>query len=221
MMMPAMPHHRCGSIRLIAPRIRGGFTHGWMWSVSAVFATTIVLLPLLGGIVLATTPAARFLAASGVKEVRYERSGCFGWCPAYSLTFGADGHARYEGGAFVAERGVFETAFAPRRFARFADALFRRGFFTARDQRVYLADAPSTTIVIAFKDGRTATTHGFNDVAGDDIADDLYAAGYFIDGFAVNLCGWHRVAPPAAPAPPGPFTPISMAPCRAGTTAPR
>lgn len=44
----------------------------------------------------------------GAPEVYFDRSGCFGPCPAYTVIFYADGRARYTGKSNVDSVGVYE-----------------------------------------------------------------------------------------------------------------
>lgn len=57
------------------------------------------------------------------EEIRYETSPCFGKCPVYTLTVGADGRTTFEGKAHTAVTGTRVFDVGPSGFRQFAEAL--------------------------------------------------------------------------------------------------
>jgi hypothetical protein len=165
---------------LVAP------SFAWAFTVAALALTSTALLGY--GIVWANSLQARYLGGADVTRITLDRTGCYGTCPAYTLSLGADGSATYEGRAFVAARGRFEAQIAPSVFLRLAAALARRGLRDPRPRGLYIADAPRTTISLHFETGSPVATPFFAGASSDD----LWEAAMLIDGVAAHLCPWRR-----------------------------
>ncbi|HMS03660.1 MAG TPA: DUF6438 domain-containing protein, partial [Gemmatimonadaceae bacterium] len=80
------------------------------------------------------------------------RTGCFGSCPAYTVTIEGSGEVTWQGEAYVAQRGAARRRIEPSAVTALLDRARAAGFFDLKD--VYRAD---------ITDGATYTvtiTHG-------------------------------------------------------------
>ncbi len=71
-------------------------------------------------------------------------------------------------------------------------------------------DAPSTWIMITFKNGKTATTRSY----GQD--EDVWATAMMLEGAASHLCGWRPTERAAAKPERESYSPIRIEPCPSG-----
>jgi len=96
---------------------------------------------------------------SGALLLRLERTGCFGWCPAYVIEVDTDGTVRYIGNNDVITLDSASATLAPAELAELRDALDRADFAN-RSVRCCdcqgITDMPSATITVA--DGRPPKT---------------------------------------------------------------
>jgi hypothetical protein len=94
-------------------------------------------------------------APSGPVTITLQRTVCFGFCPAYTVTISGDGAVTYNGERFVnvqgEQRAQIPAADVQRLLQRF-DAI---GFDRLRDEyRAQVTDLPTTTITLT-RNGRT------------------------------------------------------------------
>lgn len=83
------------------------------------------------------TPPAR--AMNGFERLRLERSGCYGWCPAYAITLESRGQITFEGFHFVRERSGTAVV-GPGRVNAVLDALETTKFRELREHYETTAD---------------------------------------------------------------------------------
>ena len=62
--------------------------------------------------------------------IRMERTGCFGSCPAYTVTIHGDGRLEYDGKGHVREKGPQEGSVAPDTIKALAKEFAKAKFFT-------------------------------------------------------------------------------------------
>lgn len=102
-------------------------------------------------------------AAPAISRIGLERTPCFGTCPDYLVTLGADGAATYHGGRFAPRHGDYRADVPAAEFARVASRLGERGFFamdSAYTQNV--TDLPSATLTVTSATGNHAVMcYGF------------------------------------------------------------
>lgn len=102
-------------------------------------------------------------AAPVITRVVLERTPCFGTCPDYVVTLGADGAASYHGGRFAPRQGDYRSSVPATEFARLASRLGERGFFamdSAYTQNV--TDLPTFTLTVTTSAGGHAVIcYGF------------------------------------------------------------
>jgi hypothetical protein len=72
---------------------------------------------------------ARRQAALPYKTISIDRSGCYGACPTYTVTFNRDGSAEMDARAYLPRLGHFVGKIRVTTFARICYALDRMGFF--------------------------------------------------------------------------------------------
>jgi hypothetical protein len=99
-----------------------------------------------------SVPAFEDLDPSTV-EVRLDRSGCYGWCPDYSIVIAGDGTVRYTGRSYVQAVGEREYHI-PREALRDLVALCeRQKFFELKlNCSVIVTDVPSTVLRLKLGD---------------------------------------------------------------------
>jgi Domain of unknown function (DUF6438)/Ankyrin repeat len=85
----------------------------------------------------------------GQLEMRLERTGCFGTCPAYNVTVLGDGTVRYCGRAFVLISGAHVAHIQPEAVSQLLEDFRRAHFLAARSHYVYPAtDLPTFVITL-------------------------------------------------------------------------
>lgn len=99
-------------------------------------------------------PPSRTFPEGSLADTRVvlSRTGCFGSCPAYTVTIEGSGEVTWQGEAYVAQRGAARGSIEPSAVAALLDRARAAGFFDLKD--VYRAD---------ITDGATYTvtiTHG-------------------------------------------------------------
>ncbi|HSB88454.1 MAG TPA: DUF6438 domain-containing protein [Anaerolineales bacterium] len=88
-------------------------------------------------------------------QVTIERGPCFGACPVYNLTVGADGSVEYEGIRFVGVEGVRTTRLSEDEVKALVAAVVTADFFRLADRyEVQVTDLPSIDTTVTM-DGRT------------------------------------------------------------------
>lgn len=82
-------------------------------------------------------------------EITLQRTVCYGWCPAYTLTLRGDGHGHYAGRACVSEIGDIEFQFDPVIISELLDRFEKLDFFSMNhDDCVLVDDAPSDIVTL-------------------------------------------------------------------------
>jgi Domain of unknown function (DUF6438) len=124
---------------------------------------TTGLVPLL--IVCATTSVARRGPAdssststirSGRELLTFERTACFGTCPAYKLVLFEDRRVRYEGSLYVKDRGPVEARIAPSAMAKVQSNLQRASTLPSDCCNCYgMTDMPAVTMTFRVTGGGT------------------------------------------------------------------
>lgn len=113
------------------------------------------LLAFFGGLALAACAPVETPASEGPVVITLQRTVCFGFCPAYTVSIASDGAVTYAGERFVNVQGEqhaqIPAADVARLIARF-DAI---GFDTLRDEyRAHVTDLPTYTVTLT-RNGRT------------------------------------------------------------------
>lgn len=94
-----------------------------------------------------------------------ERTGCFGWCPIYTLTIFRDGIVAYEGEAYVKAKGKVTGHLAPEQI-RALDELFQRNrYVDLRDAytEYETTDLPSVNTSYAARGKTKSISHYLGD----------------------------------------------------------
>jgi Domain of unknown function (DUF6438) len=79
--------------------------------------------------------------------LQYFASGCFGSCPAFTLTIGKD-FAQFEGHAYVRAKGKRKAKVIQAQFERFLHLWFEGKFFAMRDDYCSIACPDGTRVVV-------------------------------------------------------------------------
>ena len=96
--------------------------------------------------------ASRFTGATLFAAL--ERSGCYGWCPAYRVLVFADGTLEYEGEHFVLHKGLHRGQVTPAQLAALREAFERAGYVALADRYVDFdyTDFPMVTTALRLPD---------------------------------------------------------------------
>jgi hypothetical protein len=87
--------------------------------------------------------------------ITLERTVCFGFCPAYTVSIGNDGTVVYRGERFVNVEGEQRAQIAPADVERLIARFDEIGFDNLRDEyRAQVTDLPTYTITLT-RNGRT------------------------------------------------------------------
>ena len=87
-----------------------------------------------------------------IKSIYMERTGCFGTCPSYELTFHIDGTAEYNGRNHVDRRGKYTGKISLWSYGRLCYLIDKIGFEDFNENyRAPWTDSPSVTIVLTYK----------------------------------------------------------------------
>lgn len=124
----------------------------------------------------------------GKPEVYFDRSACFGACPAYTLVMRGDGTARYTGKSNVEMLGIFEAVIDADRMQSLLSA-FEETKFSAMDD-IYddnVTDVATRTVRLRRFDSSKTVTDRFNTPA------ELRRLENTIDSIAGTL-SWKKVA---------------------------
>lgn len=115
-----------------------------------------------------------------ITEVTFERTVCFGTCPAYKVTLRSDGTVIYEGREFVQMKGTYKgEVYGFDRLARFIQA---QGFFNLKDDySINATDLPSA-ITSVVKGGKRKTIVDYGGAAPLE----LWGIEMAIDGMLKN-----------------------------------
>jgi hypothetical protein len=78
-------------------------------------------------------------------ELVFERTMCFGTCPAYKITVNADGRVEYEGKAWVKTKGIATDRLSPDKIEQLLQALNKANFLSFRDSYASREDGCPTS----------------------------------------------------------------------------
>jgi hypothetical protein len=93
-------------------------------------------------------------AQEGPVEITLQRTVCYGFCPAYTVTITGEGEVRYRGERFVNVVGPASATIPREEVARLLARFDEIGFDQLRDEyRGQMTDLPTTTITLV-RDGR-------------------------------------------------------------------
>jgi hypothetical protein len=110
---------------------------------------------------LGTTPDGAAAPAPEPARAVLERTVCFGFCPAYTVTIAADGTVTYVGKDFVRVHGKQVRHIDPRKAAGVLAHFRRASFFGMQSSyRVMITDNPTATLTLTMG-GRTKTVEDY------------------------------------------------------------
>ena len=92
-----------------------------------------------------------------ITEIAFERAGCFGPCPQFTVTFSSAGTVRYVGGEHAQLRGEHTGTISNRKFDQLAWFVRASGFLKMRDYYRYkdmMADSETTYTSVVADDKR-------------------------------------------------------------------
>ncbi|MEQ8325218.1 MAG: DUF6438 domain-containing protein [Vicingaceae bacterium] len=93
----------------------------------------------------------------------FERTLCYGECPAFKVTVYADGRAVYEGKRFVEKLGIYDAELSKADIKAIQDEAQAIGYFTMEDRYdASVTDVPSVLIMISGPNGRKSVEDRFN-----------------------------------------------------------
>jgi hypothetical protein len=93
-------------------------------------------------------------AQEGPVEITLQRTVCYGFCPAYTVTITGEGEVRYRGERFVNVVGPASATIPREEVARLLARFDEIGFDQLRDEyHGQMTDLPTTTITLV-RDGR-------------------------------------------------------------------
>ncbi len=143
-----------------------------MRSVGLIIVLAIAIISIAVAVVVAA-----FQNGNEIQEISFSRSGCFGQCPAYEVTFRSNGCAAYVGHSNTLLIGRYTGLVPFRNLAQLVDA---HHFWDLQGRYgMNVADAPGMKLtVVKPLNSKTVETHDSSDVPPD-----LYALGKIIDGF--------------------------------------
>jgi hypothetical protein len=99
-------------------------------------------------------------------HIGLRRSGCYGWCPSYSVDLYGDGHAVYVGRDFVDVVGEHRYSVAPDAVAKLMNSLLAKDLWSLRDTyRANISDNPTYTVTMQLGD----QTHSIEDYVGQSV----------------------------------------------------
>jgi hypothetical protein len=99
-----------------------------------------------------------------ISEISLERTGCFGSCAIYKVTFRKDGTATYVGKDFVSKGGIFQGK-VEYEFQRLAELVYRQGFFNLIGRYGAPITDLDTTIVTVVRSGKSKSVVDYGSAA--------------------------------------------------------
>lgn len=125
----------------------------------------------------------------GITEVTFARSGCYGPCPGYQVTFQENGCAIYDGSGYVPWRGHYTGWIDPETFNHLARLIDERGFFAMQHRygNFDVLDIAYTGLSVVKNGVRTSVK-----VADDAEPMGLYELGDVIDGIVFKTKWWGK-----------------------------
>jgi len=115
-------------------------------------------------------------------SLSFERTLCFGACPAYKITIKNDGTCHYEGFKFTDRIGKFTAVITKSQFQEILNEAEKVGYFNMKDKYdAPVTDVPSVIIMIAGPDGPKEILDRF------DAPEELNNFEKFIDAILLTL----------------------------------
>ncbi len=94
-----------------------------------------------------------------IKKIVFERTGCFGTCPAYRVTLTPDGTVTYNGLAYVKRKGVFRGTFWAYDFVQLSSYIDKIGFSKFKKQYTRnVSDQPGRIVTVVTDKGTQVVT---------------------------------------------------------------
>jgi hypothetical protein len=179
------------------------------WAAAVAAVTLLLVFVLMSMGTFAVTPLARHLPALGIRRIVLERGACMlPGCPAYRLTFDANGRVGYaETGYMLPDADTYEATLRPNEFVQIADAVSRHGLGKPRDLKMTISDVQTNAITVVFASGRSVRTN-YN-----TIDEDLWESETILEATALKICDWRRIGGPMKARRRSSFSPIRIAPC--------
>jgi hypothetical protein len=133
-------------------------------------------------------PLARPASPAEIREIRQERTPCYGTCPVYVVTFSRDGTAEYRGKAYVHALGTYRANIDSATFAQLAAHFVAHGYFSLRPHYAASGTDQPTVITTVLFDADSAVVDRYG-AAGPWL---LLAIEDQVDSVAAHLT-WTRV----------------------------
>ncbi len=114
-------------------------------------------------------------------EITLERTTCYGWCPAYTITLNGDGTGQYKGTACVVHQSQETLSFDPQLVRDLLDRFEKLDFFALKhDDNWIVHDAPSDifTLKVATQ-ARTFRNNSRDGFPDDDEVDKAFHRGLY------------------------------------------
>jgi len=122
-----------------------------------MFGLRRVLAAMSAAIAMVACAATEAPAEEGPMQITLQRTECYGYCPAYTVTIDGDGAIAYEGRSFVNIVGRQTAQIAPAEVAGLLERFDAIGFDDLNDEyRGMMTDLPTTSITLT-RNGRTKT----------------------------------------------------------------
>jgi len=112
----------------------------------------------------------------------FERTLCYGECPAFKITVYSDGRCTYEGVRFVEKMGDYDARIDPAQMKEIAEEAERIGFYDLQDKYdASVSDVPTCITMISGDKGRKRIEDRF------DAPDILRVFEKYLDGILLGL----------------------------------
>ena len=112
----------------------------------------------------------------------FERTLCYGECPAYEITVYSDGRCTYKGVKFVDKIGDYDATITSAQMSEIAEEAERVGFYDFKDKYdASVSDVPTCITMISADRGRKRVEDRF------DAPDVLHAFEKYLDGILLDL----------------------------------
>jgi hypothetical protein len=117
----------------------------------------------------------------------FERTVCFGTCPAYRITIANDGQCLYDGYKFVERQGLYKAVISKAEFDKITNEAKRIGYFEMADEYdAYVTDVPSVILMLSGPNGPKSIVDRM------DAPEELKQFERFIDTMLLNL-DWQKI----------------------------
>ena len=141
-----------------------------------------------GIVSLGTFALCQFQARSELKEVTFERTRCFGACPAYKVTLRANGTLTYVGQAFVPRVGTYTAKFWGNDLEKLSQLARRNGIWHLKDKySLQITDQASQKLTLKGAGTKTIDEYGHSGPV------ELWGFQMAIDGILENARDWKKV----------------------------